>query len=269
MATKKYICKVCGFISEGNNVPSICPMCKASSSAFEQVSTKRKIDTNSNTYTILYASIMVIFVAFCMAFVNSTLRERQNENVMIDTKKQILSALHVTDVKDVSAEYAKYVKADMLMDSDGNLTTEVADKDFATSYETEVKNYQRYHVFVCKVDGQIKYVIPVYGTGLWGAIWGYVALNEDKNSVFGVYFSHASETPGLGSDIATPAFFKQFVQKKILEDGVVALGVEKNGKVEKPDYQVDGISGGTITSKGVDAMLKDCLGNYSKFLIAK
>lgn len=91
-------------------------------------------------------------------------------------------------------------------------------------------------------------------------------MNGDKNTVFGVYFSHASETPGLGAEIATPHFQSAFAGKKTQENGEIALGVVKNGKVEKPEYQVDGISGGTITSVGVDAMLKTCLSNYKIFL---
>ena len=133
-------------------------------------------------------------------------------------------------------------------------------------FRSEAKEQQRLHVFVCEVDGQTKYVVPVYGAGLWGAIWGYVALNEDKDTVYGTYFSHASETPGLGAEIATEMFQQEFVGKKTLENGSVALGVVKHGKVEKADYQVDGISGGTITSVGVDAMLKTCLNSYLSFL---
>jgi Na+-transporting NADH:ubiquinone oxidoreductase subunit C len=209
---------------------------------------------------------MVIIVAFLLAFVSSSLRSTQDKNVQLDTKKQILAALNIKDVKDVDAEW-KNVK-DMLMNPEtGELTENTG--DFVTGYEKEAKENKRFHLFECTVDGQTKYVIPVYGVGLWGAIWGYVALNDDKDTVYGTYFSHASETPGLGAEIATEHFQKEFVGKKTLEDGTVALGVEKNGKVEKPEYQVDGISGGTITSKGVDAMLKDCLGEYVKFLTNK
>ena len=204
------------------------------------------MNTNSNSYTIIYASVMVVIVAFLLAFVSSSLRETQNKNVQLDTKKQILAALNIKNVEDADAEYQKYVKGDMLMNVDGTLTENTG--EFATNYEKEAKEQQRLHVFVCEVDGQTKYVVPVYGAGLWGAIWGYIALNEDKDTVYGTYFSHASETPGLGAEIAT------------------ALGVVKNGKVEKPEYQVDGISGGTITSVGVDAMLKACLGSYMSFL---
>lgn len=225
------------------------------------------MNTNSNTYTIVYASVMVVIVAFLLAFVNSSLKETQNKNVELDTKKQILASLNITEVKDAEAEYNKVVKADMIVAEDGSLTENTG--AFVTGYEKEAKENGRIHVFVCEIDGQTKYVVPVYGAGLWGAIWGYVALNDDKDTVYGTYFSHASETPGLGAEIATPHFQSLFVGKKVLEEGVVALGVEKNGKVSKPEYQVDGISGGTITSKGVDAMLKGCLSNYTNFLTAK
>ena len=222
------------------------------------------MNTNSNSYTIIYASVMVVIVAFLLAFVSSSLRETQSKNVQLDTKKQILSALNIKNVEDADAEYKKYVKGDMLMNVDGTLTENTG--EFATNYEKEAKENQRLHVFVCEVDGQTKYIVPVYGAGLWGAIWGYVALNEDKDTVYGTYFSHASETPGLGAEIATDWFQKGFEGKKTMENGTVALGVVKNGKVEKPDYQVDGISGGTITSVGVDAMLKACLSSYLSFL---
>ena len=222
------------------------------------------MNTNSNSYTIIYASVMVVIVAFLLAFVSSSLKDIQNKNQELDTKKQILAALNIREVKDAEAEYNKYVKGDMLMNVDGTLTENTG--EFATNYEKEAKEQQRLHVFVCEVDGQTKYVVPVYGAGLWGAIWGYIALNEDKDTVYGTYFSHASETPGLGAEIATEHFQNEFVGKKTLEDGSIALGVVKNGKVEKPEYQVDGISGGTITSVGVDAMLKACLGSYMSFL---
>ena len=222
------------------------------------------MNTNSNSYTIIYASVMVIIVAFLLAFVSSSLKSTQDKNVQLDTKKQILAALNIKNVEDADAEYKKYVKGDMLMNVDGTLTENTG--EFATNYEKEAKEQQRLHVFVCEVDGQTKYVVPVYGAGLWGAIWGYVALNEDKDTVYGTYFAHASETPGLGAEIATEHFQNEFVGKKTLEDGSIALGVVKNGKVEKPEYQVDGISGGTITSVGVDAMLKTCLNSYLSFL---
>lgn len=127
------------------------------------------MNTNSNSYTIIYASVMVIIVAFLLAFVSSSLKETQNKNVELDTKKQILAALNVKEVKDAEAEYNKYVKSDMLVNEDGSLT-EYTGK-FVTAFEKEAKENNRLHVFVAEVDGETKYVFPVYGAGLWGAIW--------------------------------------------------------------------------------------------------
>ena len=224
------------------------------------------MNTNSNSYTIIYAAIMVVIVAFLLAFVSSSLKETQYKNVEQDTKKQILSAINVTDVKDAEAEFAKYEVKDMLMNADGTLAPYT--DAFQVSYKGEIAE-KRFHVFECKVDGATKYILPIYGAGLWGPIWGYVALNDDKDTVYGVYFSHTGETPGLGAEIATPKFQAQFAGKKVTENGAIGLTVAKNGKVTKPDYEVDGISGGTITSQGVDAMLKDCLKEYNPFLSNK
>ncbi len=230
----------------------------------EEKKTCKKFDTNSNAYTIIYASVLVIIVAFLLAFVSSSLRDKQGKNVELDTKKQILSALNVREVADAEAAYSQYVKADMLMNEDGTLAE--YDGPFVTGFEKEYKSNNRLHVFVAEVNGETKYIFPVYGVGLWGSIWGYVALDSDKNTVYGVYFSHASETPGLGAEIASAKFQGEFPGKKTVEEGNIGLSVVKNGKVENADYEVDGISGGTITSNGVNDMLHNCLGNYKAFL---
>jgi Na+-transporting NADH:ubiquinone oxidoreductase subunit C len=152
---------------------------------------------------------------------------------------------------------------DMLMNEDGALVENT--EAFSTAYEKEAKA-GRLHVFVANVGGETKYVFPVYGAGLWGAIWGYVALDADKDTVYGVYFSHASETPGLGAEIAADWFQAQFPGKKAMKGGNVALTVVKNGKVADATVEVDGVSGGTITSVGVADMLKNCLDDYTSFL---
>lgn len=275
MATKKFKCKVCGYVHEGDKAPEKCPVCQAPASEFEEIkedapAKKKGLNTNSNTYTIVYAAVMVIVVAFLLAFVNASLKSKQEENIKQDTKKQILAALNIREVEDVNGTYSKVVKEDRLITPDGELGEVVDDKDFATSYEKEVKDNNRVHIFVCDIDGQTKYVIPVYGVGLWGAIWGYVALNDDKNTVYGTYFSHSGETPGLGAEIATEMFQKEFEGKHTFNNGEIALSVVKNGKAkENPEFYVDGISGGTITSNGVDAMLKNSMSNYIKFLTKK
>ncbi|NLZ73983.1 MAG: FMN-binding protein, partial [Bacteroidales bacterium] len=104
---------------------------------------------------------------------------------------------------------------------------------------------------------------------LWGAIWGYVALDEDKDTVYGVYFSHESETPGLGAEIADSHFQSNFQGRRLMKGDDIGLSVVKAGRVSDATYQVDGITGGTITSNGVDDMLKNCLSQYHDFLTAK
>ena len=224
--------------------------------------------TNSNSYTIIYASVMVVIVAFVLAFTSASLKSTQNKNVELDKMKQILHALNVdTKGQDAEKVYKQYVKADQIMNATGEVVAETG--GFKIELKSELAKpleKRQLALYVCEVDGKTKYVLPLYGAGLWGPIWGYVGLNEDKNSVFGVYFSHQGETPGLGAEITTADFQNQFLGKHVLKEGAVALGVEKNGKVTEPDYQVEGISGGTITSKGVDAMLKSCLGQYNIFL---
>ena len=173
------------------------------------------MNTNSNTYTIVYASVMVVIVAFLLAFVSSALKSKQDKNIELDTKKQILSALNVRDIKDADAEYNKIIKADMLLNQDGSLAENT--HGFTTAFEKDAKENNRLHVFVADVNGEKKYVVPVYGAGLWGAIWGYVALNADKNTIYGTYFSHASETPGLGAEIATEHFQGEFKDKKVMD----------------------------------------------------
>ena len=225
------------------------------------------MNTNSNSYTIIYASVLVIIVAFLLAFVNSSLRDLQGKNVELDTKKQILSSLGIREVEDPEAKFAEVVKEDMLVAEDGSLKP--YEGSFVTGYEKAYKEKGEAHLFVCEIDGQKKYVIPVYGSGLWGAIWGYVALNADKNTVYGTYFSHASETPGLGAEIASEPFQNEFKDKNVMDGESIGLSVVKNGKVVNAEYQVDGISGGTITSVAVDQMLKNCMGQYTEFLISK
>ena len=228
------------------------------------------MNTNSNTYTIVYASVMVVIVAFLLAFVSSSLKDKQNENVALDKKKQILSALNV-DLKgaDAAKLYSELVLQEPILDyATGAVKAETGafDVDSKTENAKPVQD-RNIPLFVCQVEGATKYVLPVYGAGLWGPIWGYVALNDDKSTVFGVYFSHAGETPGLGAEITSMPFKSQFPGKQITKEGeLTSIAIVKPGKIAEGVDYVNGISGGTITSQGVDAMLKDGLGQYVNFL---
>lgn len=270
MATKKFKCKVCGYVHEGDKAPEQCPMCQAPQSEFEEIieesaaAPKKGLNTNSNVYTILYAAVMVIIVAFLLVFVSQTLKARQDANIVNDTKQQILSALNMRDLPDVAGTYAKVVKADKLMKDNGELAD--YNGDFNTTYKSEFDK-KNYHVFVAEVDGQTKYIIPMNGLGLWGTIWGYIALNEDHTTVYGVYFSHSSETPGLGGEIASLKFQNRFAGKQVVDGNKVGLTVVKYGKADKgSQFEIDGVTGATITSKGVNEMIGKVLEKYIPFL---
>ena len=224
----------------------------------------KKINTSSNVYTILYAAVMVIVVAFLLVFVSQTLKERQTANVINDTKQQILSALNLRDLPDVAGKYAEVIKADYLMKADGELAE--YEGEFNTSYKSEFDN-GNLHVFEASVDGQTKFIIPMNGLGLWGTIWGYIALDEDRSTVYGVYFSHSSETPGLGGEIASLKFQNRFPGKTVADNGEVALKVLKFGKADKNSpFEVDGVTGATITSTGVNSRINRVLSAYIPFL---
>ncbi|CQB86820.1 NADH:ubiquinone reductase (Na(+)-transporting) subunit C [uncultured Porphyromonas sp.] len=228
------------------------------------------MNKNSNTYVILYSAIMVILVAVGLAFTSQVLKEKQTENVNKDTMAQILAALKLHP-EDVPATYHAVIKEAFLVDKDGQIVpdsegTDVKDKAF-TKDLAEIGDGIA-PVFVADVDGATKYILGLHGAGLWGPIWGYIALDDDASTVYGINLSHASETPGLGAEIASYDHFrKHFEGLEIYKDGnfkSIAV-VKKSTKVEGQD-RVDGISGGTITSHGVNDMLFNSLSIYRPYL---
>ena len=249
MATKKFKCSVCGYVHEGDAAPAQCPQCKQPAEKFNElkeeapVAPKKKgIDTSSNVYTIIYSCVVVVIVAFLLAFASSALKDRSDANVRIDTMNQILSSLNIAvDKSEVEAKYAEVVKEEVLAKQ----------------------------VFKCEVNGETKYVFRLDGKGLWGAIWGYLAVNDDLDTVYGVYFGHASETAGLGAEITNPKWKAQFVGKKLKSPGTgeFALSVVKGKKEGLDDCnRCDAVTGATLTSNGVDAMFHDCLAAYAQYL---
>lgn len=275
MATKKFKCELCGYIHEGDAAPASCPKCGAPKDAFTEIveaadgtaapAKKKGLDTGSNAYTIIYASVMVIIVAFLLAFISSVLKPTQEANVENDTKGQILTALNM-DIKakgfNVATEFAKV--QDMLWNG-----TELVPYEgkFLSSYGAAIKS-GTLHVFVTEVEGDTKYVLPVTGRGLWGGLWGYIALNSDKKTVFGTYFYHESETAGLGARIGERWFQTQFNGKPLFagaDAAEVSLTVVKAGS-SKSETEVDGVTGATLTSNGVASMVKDGLGAYLSFI---
>ena len=228
--------------------------------------------TNSNSYTIIYSAVIVVIVAFLLAFVFQGLKPQQDANVALDKKKQILNALNIRDLSNEVADktYKEVVEADEIIDAQGHVLNVGKPGGEQAGFKLESKDYKagRLALYVCKVNGQRKYVIPVYGMGLWGPISGYIALNEDKATVYGVYFNHESETAGLGAEIKDNAAWQaKFKGKKLFAGGndkAIALGVEK--KVDDPATQVDAVTGATLTSNGVRDMLHEGLSKYLVFL---
>ena len=271
MAAKKYVCKVCGYTHEGKEAPSVCPLCKAGASEFEAVKAAKKkgFDTNSDVYAIIYSAVVVVIVAFLLAGVSSALKPMQDANVALDKKKQILASLNIKDVADADAEYKKFIKSDYILCGDS-----VKSEKGGFEVENDDITSENLPLYIAEVNGEKKYIIPMTGNGLWGGIWGYVALNDDCNTIYGVYFSHASETPGLGAEIASDKFQGRFsgkdkdgndIVKKVYDvNGNVALEVKK-GKGDA-DHHIDAISGATLTCNGLDEMLKTKLAPYYNYL---
>ena len=189
---------------------------------------------------------MVIIVAFLLAFIFQALKPTQDANVALDKKKQILASLNIRDLANnvAAAKYGEVVKKEVSI-GDGLM------------------------LYDCQVDGKQKYVVPVRGMGLWGPIWGYVALDEDKNTVYGAYFNHESETAGLGAEIKdSRAWQDQFRGKKVFAaDGeTVAIAVKKKADVKNPESECDAVTGATLTSDGVSRMLQESVAKYKSFL---
>lgn len=224
------------------------------------------MNTNKNSYTLIYMVVIITIVSLLLSITSGSLRSFQEDNVRLDTKKQILNSLPGIELgEDAAATYAATIKEYNMLDAEGNV---VKTLDPVADFDVKAEEGQ-FPMYVAEIDGETKYILPMNGAGLWGAIWGYMALNDDRNTVFGVFFNHAGETPGLGAEIVTEKFRNPFIGKELLKNGKFAsIAIEKAGtKVEGRD-QVDAISGGTITSKGVEAMLSSSLVNYENFLTA-
>lgn len=215
---------------------------------------------------------MVIVVAVGLAFTHQVLSERQKANVNIDKMQQILRSLRIdVSANDAESKYAELIKDAYLIDESGALisgTEGLGTEDAAFVADISSKTEEGLPVFVAEVEGEKLYVIPMTGSGLWGPIWGYISFEENGSSIYGADFSHDSETPGLGAEIVNRSFRVQFEGKDLIKGGEYkSVAVVKPGQTRSDKDYVDGISGGTITSKGVDDMLFDSIGKYKNFLL--
>lgn len=231
------------------------------------------MNRNGNTYTFIYASVMVIIVAAILSYAAISLKPYQTRNIEIEKKQNILASINiVVTAAEAEAIYAQKITGTYLINSKG----EVVDGDaFVVDLKVEhSKPVEERKLPVYEADfgdEGTKYVIPLRGAGLWGPIWGYVALNSDMNTIYGATFDHQGETPGLGAEISTAAFQDVFKGKTIFNNNgeFVSLIVAKAGESAPAEHKVDAVSGGTITSKGLQNMLADDLSCYVEFFNQK
>ena len=240
-------------------------------------------NTESNTYTVLFAIGMVLIVGTLLAFVATSLEEKISENKRIEKQQNILYAMGInendeTNVKfisksDVAKEFEKYITKQLVITGTEAVEDPNAYLIDIKKEESDAKNpnyKRRLPLFIGEKDGKTLYIVPVRGKGLWDAIWGYVAL-DDQLVVQGVYFDHAGETPGLGSNIKERFFMDDFEGEHIMDGntfkGITASKSNADPKnLDKTDFQVDAIAGATITGDGLSAMLKKDLKMYVPYL---
>jgi Na+-transporting NADH:ubiquinone oxidoreductase subunit C len=230
------------------------------------------MNRENSGYTIIYASVMVIIVALGLAFTHQVLNDKQIVNENTDKMQQILRSLNLdVTAADAQTKYGELVKNAYLINNAGEKvegTEGITPDDPAFSTELGDVEAKGLPVYEAQIDGSTKYVIPMSGAGLWGPIWGYLAIESDGSAIYGAEFGHAGETPGLGAEIETAPFRNQFKGKNLFrENEFTSVAVVKPGQTNNRRDYVDGISGGTITSKGVDNMLLNGVGEYRNFLM--
>ncbi len=224
---------------------------------------------HSNRFTFIYAIVLSVITAVLLAFASEGLKPFQDANIALDKKTSILRSVRVIDAERAAIEkiYAERVK-ELVVNNKGDELSNVATNEIVLKDElAKPVDQRRLPLYVYTGDDSKKrYVVPLQGVGLWGPIWGYISIEEDFNTVYGAFFDHKSETPGLGAEIAEKPFQQQFQGKKIMgnDNNFVSVHVMKKAAKSDvgPEHRVDGISGGTITSNGTDKMLRDWLEPY-------
>lgn len=239
------------------------------------------MNTNSNTYTIIYSTVLVILVAAVLSYVSISLKDKQQANVDTETKESILHSVNLAgkadEAKDkgsyIATEYNKYITESYLVNANGD---KVKGDAFSLSLKSQYDIMKQGNpdvslltlpVFVCTTDkGERVEIFPMYGAGLWGPIWGYISLKDDYSTIYGATFLHKGETPGLGAEIATDHFRKQFEGKSIYEGDVFTSIAVVKGGAHGDIHGVDAISGGTITSHSLERTMKQWFGYYRPYM---
>lgn len=232
------------------------------------------MNKQSNSYTLIYSLALVIVVGVVLSIVYQVFKPAQDANIANDTKAQILRAARIpSDGGDVASLYAEHIKKAYIVNYHGSICNRNAEQAFQACLDIAVEakkpaDKRSLPVMECATNDGIKYIVPVYGAGLWGPIWGYVAFDANGNTIYGAYFAHQGETPGLGAEIEKPKFSDQFRGKDIFSarGDFESVTVCKPGAEPRQGAYVHGVSGGTITSQGVSRMLHESLEPYTQFL---
>ena len=234
------------------------------------------MNRDSNAYTFIFATLMVLVVASALAFTASSLKDLQASNVRKEKMQNILATIGVeTDREQAETLYNQYITGELSLTSDGGYDEKVS--AFEINLNNELKkpvNEQRFPLYEASVDGEKYYIVPLRGAGLWNAIWGYIALEEDKNTIKGAVFDHIGETAGLGAEITQEWFQNRFLGEKVFDEkrNLVGINVSKTNNdpkdLDKDDHEVDAISGATITGDGVTNMILERLNHYLPYLKA-
>lgn len=231
------------------------------------------INKNSNAYIIIYTVVMVVIVGALLAFLATWLKPTQDANILNEQKVSIMKAFGEANEESETADVVKMFDESISIKNISNGEANDVDVNAVFALLGNRKALGEANdnlpIFILNKDGKTKYVLPLVGKGLWGDIWGYIALEktEDNNlQIVGIVMDHAGETPGLGAEIATTTWQQKFKGKKLYnEAGEFAVRMQKGGA--QNEHQVDAITGGTKTCDGVNAMLETSIAKYEPFLV--
>lgn len=224
----------------------------------------------SNTYIFMFSAVMVVIVALLLSLAAMQLKPFQDRNIEIEKMQNILASININS-NPVNAQelYKKYITSSYIVNISGEKSTDI--EAFKVNIKVEMAKPEKQRnlpVFMSRLEnGEEACIVPLRGKGLWGPIWGYISFKKDLNTIYGAFFDHQGETPGLGAEIKENFFQKEFINKQIFDTSgkFVSIGVIKGGAQKDNPHQVDAISGGTITSKGLEDMIHVSLMDYKLF----
>ena len=230
--------------------------------------------TNTNSYTFIFAIIMVVVVGSVLAYAATSLQPMQYENMRQEKMQNILATVGVETERAGAEElYNEYIIEELVLSNEGEVKEDVDAFDVDLAKELDIiPDEQNFPLYIAEVEGEKYYIVPLRGSGLWNAIFGYIALKDDVNTIKGAVFDHLGETPGLGAEITQEWFRKRFENERIFDgDGnFIGISVVKGySSTAKDDSKVNAISGATITGDGVSNMISERLRHYIPYFMSE